>query len=302
MSIENLPGSLSLLFGGIIGTAVGLIAMTNGIKDVNRWWKTFTTDSVSIDEAIAADELVQIQGSVRAFSSQSDSLPGNVLISPIRNEKCVAYEYVINSQLNDNCSIDSGGNSRPFIVSDETAEIFVDPSRESLSLNTQTKTVTGGEEMLEQIENTERVDVEPSAYTGDASSIPNPIELIEGTININETVTIVGKATQASKEVTVDANGGVDMNSETITDVDVDVDVDVNAIMTPQEQHLTVMNDEPRTTALKTGARGLFILILGLPFGLIGIAAVVTSLSRLIGLVMTVTLIFTLSVKVIPEL
>lgn len=300
MSIENLPGSLSLLFGGIIGTAVGLIAMTNGIKDVNRWWKTFTTDSVSIDEAIAADELVQIQGSVRAFSSQLDSLPGNVLISPIRNEKCVAYEYVINSQLNDNCSIDSGGNSRPFIVSDETAEIFVDPSRESLSLNTQTKTVTGGEEMLEQIENTERVDVEPSAYTGDASSIPNPIELIEGTININETVTIVGKATQASKEVTVDANGGVDMNSETITDVD--VDVDVNAIMTPQEQHLTVMNDEPRTTALKTGARGLFILILGLPFGLIGIAAVVTSLSRLIGLVMTVTLIFTLSVKVIPEL
>ena len=298
MSIENLPGSLSLLFGGIIGTAVGLIAMTNGIKDVNRWWKTFTTDSVSIDEAIAADELVQIQGSVRAFSSQSDSLPGNVLTSPIRNEKCVAYEYVINSQLNDNCSIDSGGNSRPFIVSDETAEIFVDPSRESLSLNTQTKTVTGGEEMLEQIENTERVDVEPSAYTGDASSIPNPIELIEGTININETVTIVGKATQASKEVTVDANGGVDMNSETITDVD----VDVNAIMTPQEQHLTVMNDEPRTTALKTGARGLFILILGLPFGLIGIAAVVTSLSRLIGLVMTVTLIFTLSVKVIPEL
>lgn len=300
MSIENLPGSLSLLFGGIIGTAVGLIAMTNGIKDVNRWWKTFTTDSVSIDEAIAADELVQIQGSVRAFSSRSDSLPGNVLTSPIRNEKCVAYEYVINSQLNDNCSIDSGGNSRPFIVSDETAEIFVDPSRESLSLNTQTKTVTGGEEMLEQIENTERVDVEPSAYTGDASSIPNPIELIEGTININETVTIVGKATQASKEVTVDANGGVDMNSETITDVD--VDVDVNAIMTPQEQHLTVMNDEPRTTALKTGARGLFILILGLPFGLIGIAAVVTSLSRLIGLVMTVTLIFTLSVKVIPEL
>jgi hypothetical protein len=99
MSIENLPGSLSLLFGGIIGTAVGLIAMTNGIKDVNRWWKTFTTDSVSIDEAIAADELVQIQGSVRAFSSQSDSLPGNVLTSPIRNEKCVAYEYVINSQL-----------------------------------------------------------------------------------------------------------------------------------------------------------------------------------------------------------
>ena len=300
MSIENLPGSLSLLFGGIIGTAVGLIAMTNGIKDVNRWWKTFTTDSVSIDEAIAADELVQIQGSVRAFSSQSDSLPGNVLTSPIRNEKCVAYEYVINSQLNDNCSIDSGGNSRPFIVSDETAEIFVDPSRESLSLNTQTKTVTGGEEMLEQIENTERVDVEPSAYTGDASSIPNPIELIEGTININETVTIVGKATQASKEVTVDANGGVDMNSETITDVD--VDVDVNAIMTPQEQHVTVMNDEPRTTALKTGARGLFILILGLPFGLIGIAAVVTSLSRLIGLIMTVTLIFTLTVNIIPEL
>ncbi|ERG91879.1 MAG: hypothetical protein J07HQW1_01913 [Haloquadratum walsbyi J07HQW1] len=300
MSIENLLGSLSLLFGGIVGTAVGLIAMTNGIKDVNRWWKTFTTDSVSIDEAIAADELVQIQGSVRVFSSQSDSLPGNTLTSPIRNEKCVAYEYVINSQLNDNCSIDSGGNSRPFIVSDETAEIFVDPSRESMSLNTQTKTVTGGEEMLEQIENTERVDVEPSAYTGDASSIPNPIELIEGTININETVTIVGKATQVSKEVTVDANGGVDMNSETITDVD--ADADINAIMTPQEQHLTLMNGESRTTALKTGARGLSILILGLPFGLIGIAALVTSLSRLIGLVMTVTLILTLTVEVIPEL
>jgi hypothetical protein len=298
MSIENLLGSLSLLFGGIVGTAVGLIAMTNGVKDVNRWWKTFTTDSVSINEAIATDELVQIQGSVRVSSSQSDSLLGNTLTSPIRNEKCVAYEYVINSQLNDNCTIDSGGNSRPFILSDETAEIFVDPSRESLSLDTQTKTVTGGEEMLEQIENTERVDVEPSAYTGDASSIPNPIELIEGTININETVTIVGKATQVSKEVTVDADGGVDMNSETITDVN----VDTNAIMTPQEQHLTVMNDEPRTTALKTGARGLFILILGLPFGLIGIAALVTSLSRLIGLVMTVTLILTLTVEVIPEL
>jgi hypothetical protein len=129
---------VSGLFLGVGVTASGLFAMMNGTKDLNRAWKVSATDLVSISEAVATDELVQITGSVQPSRSSS------VIVSPVRNEECVAYEYQIRSQLSDNSTnIDSGIKYHPFNISGGTAEIVVDP--------TQKKTVTGAHRVSKKL-------------------------------------------------------------------------------------------------------------------------------------------------------
>lgn len=250
------------LFGGALGTGVGLYVAIGGIKGLNRSWRILTTDSVPIDKAITTDELVQVSGSVRP-SKSSDTI-----LSPIQSEECVAYTYEINSQLNDNCSIDSGVDCRPFRISDGTTEILVDPTRESLSLETHKKTVTGGEEVSREIDE-EKVNVDPSAEISDSGSIPNPIELIEGTIRIGEEIIIIGKASPTPTEVAED------------TDIGATGDADANAIVTPETGHLDLRNDVSETTAPKAGIQGALALIFGSTFTLIGAGVFLTTLSSL---------------------
>jgi hypothetical protein len=208
-----------------------------------------------MDEAVVADELVQVQGHVRP------SQPSNTIRSPIRDEECVAYEYKINHQVQGtgDPSIDSGIESTPFIISDKTAEILVAPTADSLSLQQERNTVTGGAEMLERVAEG-KLDLEPSAYTGNSGVITDRIELMEGTISIGEKITVVGKTNTTPESASVDAD----------------------AVMTPGVDDLTVMNDDPGTTTLKTGARGLFLLITGLLLSSMGLTAFVTNISGLV--------------------
>ncbi|SFS92427.1 hypothetical protein [Halostagnicola kamekurae] len=248
-------GLLPGLFGGIIATGVGLAATISGVKGVNDWWRLSTTDSVPMDEAVGANELVQVQGHVRP------SQPSNTIRSPIHDKECVAYEYKINHivQGTGDPSIDSGSKSIPFIISDETAEILVDPTADSLSLQHERNTVTGGEEMLDQVDE-EKLDVEPSVHTENSGVIKGPIELMEGTISIGEDITVVGKTNTPPESVSVAAD----------------------AVMTSGVEDLTVMNDGPRTTTLKTGARGVFLLIIGLLLSITGLTAFVTTITGLV--------------------
>lgn len=105
---------------------VGLTAMTSGAKSVRGWWRILITESMSIDEAIAANGSSQIRGRVRSTQ------PEGSFISPIRDKKCVAYEYTISKIVQDTgaSSIDSGIKYKPFVISDGSAELLVDPDEE----------------------------------------------------------------------------------------------------------------------------------------------------------------------------
>ncbi|ERG93905.1 hypothetical protein [Haloquadratum walsbyi] len=245
-----------LLGAGMV--AAGFRAIIHGLKELNRAWRVYTTDSVPINEAIATDELVQITGSVQPSQSS------NVIVSPIRSEECVAYEYQIRSQLSDNSTnIDSGIEYRPFRISDGTAEIIVDPTQQSLSFETQKKTVTGAHRVSEEID-LENVDMDPSAEINDSGSVPNPIELIEGTISTGEEIAVVGKANPAS-------NGATEETS-----------IDANGVMTPTTGHLNIIDNLTRTTAVKIGAQGVLLSIVGSVFSLGGLIFLVRNLDYLL--------------------
>jgi len=193
-----------------------------------------------IDEAIGTRELVQIQGRVRPAQ------PDDTFVSPILGEECVAYEYDIRKVVQDSGRrrIDSTTKCKSFIISDGVTDILVDPDKESLSLNTTTKTPSTKKAIEEKIAD-ERLEVEPSVYTSVLGDITKPIEVSEGTIGVGEKITVVGKATPVPAEAVTDAD----------------------AVMMSEEAHLTVMNDDSGSTALRKAGRGAFLLIFGLIFG-----------------------------------
>ncbi|MDS0222305.1 hypothetical protein NDI54_13220 [Haloarcula sp. S1AR25-5A] len=248
--ILDIYGVLPGVAGGVIATVIGVAATIRGVENMSDWWRLSTIDSVPLRESVATDGLVRVHGTVRP------PRPDDTLESPIRGEECVAYEYNIYHQVQGtgDPSIDAGIGYSPFIVSDGTAEIYVNPSEESLSLEQETETVTG-EELLEQV-NEARLDLEPSSNI-DTGLFNSYIELVEGTLSVGEKVSVVGKASTApEREV-----GGAD------------------GVMTPAEGHLIVANDEPESAALRTGARGLFLLVLGLGLDIIGIGTLVANAS-----------------------
>lgn len=248
-------GFLPGLVGGVIITVMGSAATISGMKDLRDWWRLLRTDAVPIDEAVTTSGVVQIRGEVRPPQ------PSDAVISPIHGDECIAYEYNITRQVQGtgDPSIDSGIECNPFIVADETAEIYVAPTEESLSLAKEITTVTGTEEMLERVDE-ERLDLGPSADAGKSGLTRDYIELIEGTISVGEEVTVVGNANPAPESGTVDTD----------------------AVMTPAADDLIVATDEPGTTALRTGARGFFLLILGFGAGIVGVSALLSNISDLV--------------------
>jgi hypothetical protein len=251
VSALTVYGSLPGLAGGSIATVIGLTATIRGVTTVADWWRLSTTDSVPMQESVGLDEPVQIRGTVRPAQSS------DTLTSPIQGHECVAYEYAISRQVQGtgDPSIDSGTDCTPFVISDGTAEIYVAPTTESLSLERETTGVTAEKELLEQVDE-QRLDLEPSAHTGDSGLITNHIELMEGTIRVGDEVTVVGNANPAPEWEVGDAD----------------------AVMTSDMDRLLIVHDESGTLALRTGARGLFLLVLGLTLAVLGGAVLVANM------------------------
>jgi hypothetical protein len=229
--------------------------MTSGVKSVKDWWEVLTTDSMSIAEAIATDEVSQIRGRVRPTQSNG------ALVSPLHNKQCVAYEYNISKIVQDTgrSFIDSNIEYDSFIVSDGTASIRVNPDEGSLSLNMITNRLTTKQEIINQTAD-ERLDFEPSAYTSDVGELTAPIELSEGTISIGEKITVIGKVDPVLEEATAETD----------------------TVVTSEEDYLAVMNNDPKKTALKKAARGTFLLILGLLFNIFAMLVLTTVISDII--------------------
>jgi len=248
VSTVSVYGSLPGLIGGVIATVAGLSAAVSGLKDINDGWRVMATDSVSIREAVEADAVVQLQGAARAPRSS------DICVSPIYGEECVAYEYNMYYQVQSggNPEIHSDTDCIPFTISDGTAKVCVDPTAESLSLEHETSTVTGREELFSQV-HVDQSELPLPAHTGDSGLIEDRIELVEGTVSVGEMVTVVGKADPVPGRAAVDG------------------------VVTPAEGHLIVANDESTTVGLRTGARGFFLLILGSVFVIMGVIALVAN-------------------------
>ena len=253
--ILTIDGVLPRLLLGSVIAWIGVTAMTSGANSVTDWWMIVSTDSVSIAEAIAAGDMAQIRGRVRPLR------PDDTLISPLRNKTCVAYAYTISTVVQDagDSSIDSGSKHRPFLISDGTAEIRVGPDADSLSLDMTTNRLTSNEEIIAQTDD-ERIALEPAADLSGIGDSTNAIELREGTLAVGETVTVVGKPAPVPDDARTDAD----------------------AVMTATESHLTVMNDGSDNTALRSVARGVFLLVLGLVLTVFAILVVTPAIPDLI--------------------
>lgn len=236
-AVLTVDGFLPKLLAGTVAAWAALYATTSGIKAIRDWWAIVATDSMPIDEAIGASELVQIQGRV------SPAQPDDAFVSPILGDECVAYEYDIRKVVQDSgrTRIDSATKYNSFIISDGVTDILVDPDNESLSLNTTTKTPST-KKSIEQKLADDRLEVDPSVYTSALGDTTKPIEVSEGTIGVGEKITVVGKATPVPAEAVTDAD----------------------AVMMSEEAHLTVMNDDSGNTALRKAGRGGFLLLFGL--------------------------------------
>jgi hypothetical protein len=253
--VSTVDGLLARSLLGIAVAWIGVAATRSGIRSVRDWWRILRADSMSVDEALAAGGPAQIRGRVRPTQ------PNGALVSPLRGEECVAYEYSISKIVQDagDSSIDSNAEYDPFVVSDGTAEILVEPDEDSLSLDTRTRRPTSEREIAERTGD-ERLDVDPSAYASDGGGLTAPIELSEGTIGVGESVTVVGEASPVPEDASTDAD----------------------AVVTAEDGHLTVTNDDPGDAALKKAARGGFLSVLGLLFGGVGALVLVSAVSDVV--------------------
>jgi hypothetical protein len=236
-AVLTVDGFLPKLLAGTVAAWAALYATTSGVKAIRDWWGIVASDSMPIDEAIGTSELVQIQGRVRPAK------PDDAFVSPILGDECVAYEYEIRKVVQDSgrTQIDSATEYNSFIISDGVTDILVDPDKESLSLNTTTKTPST-KRSIEQKLADDRLEVDPSVYTSTLGDTTKPIEVSEGTIGVGEKITVVGKATPVPAEAVTDAD----------------------AVMLSEDAHLTVMNDDSGNTALRKAGRGGFLLLFGI--------------------------------------
>jgi hypothetical protein len=253
--VSAVDGFLARSLLGIAVAWIGVAATASGISSVRDWWGILRADSMSVDEAITAGGPAQIRGRVRPTG------PNATLVSPLRGEECVAYEYSISKTVQDagDSSIDADVAYDSFVVSDGTAEILVEPDEDSLAPDTTTRRPTSEREIAERTGD-ERLDVDPSAYASGGGGLTAPLELSEGTIGVGERVTVVGRASPVPEEASTDAD----------------------AVVTAEGDHLTVTNDDPGDTALREAARGGFLSVLGLLLGGVGALVLVSAVSDVV--------------------
>lgn len=112
-------------------------------------------------------------------------------------------------------------------------------------MNMTTKTLSNKKEQIDD----SRIEVEPTSYRLALGETTRPVELTEETINTGEKITIIGKTTPASKRA--------------ITNVD--------TVITSEEGHLTVIDDDARNVAKRKAHQGALGLILGAGFSFFAI-------------------------------
>lgn len=142
MSIELIIGSI-LILGLGLGLALPLVAL--GI-DRLRIGRSLGRDTMSILDAKAADEgqFVQIEGEVTANSGQ--------VLAPESGRACLAYEHRIEREDSDSSMFyTTESSSEPFVVSDGTGDIVVDPAAANILGDVDHEVTRGNETHFERL-------------------------------------------------------------------------------------------------------------------------------------------------------
>ena len=122
--------TLTVVGGGII-LLLGGIALLIGLSSLREWNRARSTEHTSIRDAAVTNGPLSVNGEVQPLSDES-------LISPIKGDVCVAYDYRIERRSGDSWSpLDFGSDSIGFLVDDGTAVGYVDPSSSELQLSTE---------------------------------------------------------------------------------------------------------------------------------------------------------------------
>ena len=192
--------STTTVLGGMIFLVLGAVATGIGVSALRKWVGVRGNDLVTIANATTeSGDTVALEGTVRAID-------GDVLESPLEEESCVAYEYLIERYSGDGWyMIDEGEDRRPFVLDDGTATAYVDPEGADTSFST------------EFVEGIDRDDLPDGV--GGATNVAGMRRYREGRIKDGDTVYVKGSATtpasRADLEFTTDHGDDLFVSNDT---------------------------------------------------------------------------------------
>ncbi len=193
--------TMDTILGGLIFFSLGSVAAGVGVSALRKWIGVRGNELVTIADATigGGGDTVAVEGIVQAVD-------GDVLESPLEEESCVAYEYLIERYSGDSWYMINEGEDRlPFVLDDGTATAYVDPEGARTSFSS---------ELVEGIDRHELPD-----GVGGVKNIAGMRRYLEGRIEVGDTVYVKGRATtpapQADVEFVVKSCDGLFISNDT---------------------------------------------------------------------------------------
>lgn len=222
--------AMTKVLGGLIFFSLGAVAAAIGVSALRTWIGVRGNDLETIANATTeSGDTVALEGTVRAID-------GDVLESPLEEEPCVAYEYLVERYSGDSWSMtDEGEDRRPFVLDDGTATAYVDLEGADTSFSS------------EFVKGIDRHDLPDGV--GGAKNVAGMRRYREGRIEDGDTVYVEGKATTPASRADLE--------------------------FTPEpDDDLFVSNDTKRRTQWRLLLKSVALIPLGVLFCLIGLFVV----------------------------
>ncbi|QAU11923.1 hypothetical protein EKH57_03700 [Halorubrum sp. BOL3-1] len=130
---------------GVVAAILGVYLVLWGVIGFRRAIAVWRSDPVPIGEAYRSDGTIEVEGTAEELS--------RTLRSPYDNARTLAYSYSKKRKEREQNedgeyetewkTLDSGGESAPFLVTDDTGSVPVDPAAATLGLDTEYSNRTG---------------------------------------------------------------------------------------------------------------------------------------------------------------
>ena len=245
------PAGIAL---GLVFVLAGLGVAAWGGRYLRQWYHVRAGDPVTVREATAGANPVEVEGTVRATAG--------VLESPVFGEPCVAHEYKIQERRRSRrrsggsrsrwVTIDSGEDAVPFALEDDFGRAHVDPAGASFSMSSETtREIDDDAPLLSEMDG-----FDDSVSIGSVELGKRPIRYVEGRLDVDGDGYVFGQAEvpRAGTGATVELSDG------------------------PETPMFLVSDGSEGATARRFLRRGSGFALFGIVFAAFGVAAVVTAL------------------------
>ena len=133
-------------FAGLALIVVGAYITNQALEALQRGWTIWQNDPIDAGDIEYEDGVVEVQGEVKQLEDE-------LLTTEYTDTPAVVHEYKLQVEEGNRSgetgvewkTVDSGTETQPFYVSDETGSVAVDPDRATVSLYIET--VSGGSEI-----------------------------------------------------------------------------------------------------------------------------------------------------------